>query len=961
MGRQLPRPDQPQSDTPQAPSSRITTARTARPRPAPWQRYMAAATSTAAGTGAVAPVPAEGLTSEQQPGHGRAARAATRSTRAAVRGRRTVRGNQTVQPRERVRRPHDLRLIPAVGASWAAAIAGTRLEGGTDLLAGVGVVVFFGGGFGAIRLSAYWARRVPAVRIPVPAPVRISRRRLRAGPASRCGPASVRSEPVRWPPVRRLSALLICAMVPATCGALVLISVWTGLTARTGGPIGDAISQQLTVTAELVVTTDPRPGTSTAKFSQAPRVVMEAKLVRATAAGRRFDADTPVLVIAGQDYAGLVSSERIRASGTLLPASPGDTMAALFIAKTRPLALARQGPWERGTAALRRDLRDAATRLVPDGGAALLPGMVLGDRQGVDIGLDTAMKQTGLSHLTAVSGSNCGIVLGAAFFLVSLVRLPRWVAAMLALGVLALFVGLVRPDPSVLRAAVMGSVGVLAVLTGRGKQAVPLLCIAVVTLLIIDPWLGTSFAFMLSVAATAGLLFLGEPCARLLGRRLPWPLAVALAIPLTAQLCCAPILILLAPQVAVYAVPANMVAAPVVPAVTLAGLLAVAALVLCPAAAPPLVLVSGWGAQWVASCAGYFAALPGSVLAWPGGGAGALLLAVLSALAVVLVWVLAEHRDRLFGLIWKRASRGRRSLALLASGLVIGLLVSLAVHPGPPLPPAPASWAVANCDVGQGDALVLRTSATSAMVIDTGPEPAPMKGCLDDLGIAAVDLLVITHMHQDHSGGTAGVLDGRTVAGALVSSSTGRLSPDLAALLSGNRVPVSFAAEGQHGNFGPVSWQVWWPLTATNTAGRGGTVPAGGGEPSDADENNASIVLVVAIAQPGGPALTLLLTGDQQEQAARRMLARHRNLAGWRLDVLKVAHHGARNGGTDLLQRLDPAAALISVGRDNDYGHPNTEVIDALHASGVLIGRTDRDGRLYVAKSGSSVLLWHRR
>src|SRR5699024_8124394 len=104
--------------------------------------------------------------------------------------------------------------------------------------------------------------------------------------------------------------------------------------------------------------------------------------------------------------------------------------------------------------------------------------------------------------------------------------------------------------------------GLLAVLLGRPSQAVAALCVTVVLLLLVDPWLARSYGFALSVLATAGLVLGTAPIARTLARVVPRWLAVAVAVPVAAQLACAPVIVLLDPSVSLYAVPANLLAAP---------------------------------------------------------------------------------------------------------------------------------------------------------------------------------------------------------------------------------------------------------------------------------------------------------------------------------------------------------------------------------------------------------------
>lgn len=274
--------------------------------------------------------------------------------------------------------------------------------------------------------------------------------------------------------------------------------------------------------------------------------------------------------------------------------------------------------------------------------AGLLPGMVQGDRGALDPILSQSMKNTGLTHLTAVSGANCTIILAAVTLILRTLRVPRVLAATSCIVALIAFVAVVGPDPSVLRSALMGAIGVAALFGGRPRRVGALLNLSIITLLIADPQLASDFAFILSVLATFGLHVTGVRCAHWLSRWIPVPLAQIVAIPLVAQLFCAPVIVLLQPQLTSYAVVANVVVAPVVPLVTLVGSLGMCLAWFLPPVGMVLAGISGVGAWWVATVAQWIASLPGSSLQWPDGWRGAMLMATMNGLILLIVAGLAN-------------------------------------------------------------------------------------------------------------------------------------------------------------------------------------------------------------------------------------------------------------------------------------------------------------------------------
>lgn len=357
-----------------------------------------------------------------------------------------------------------------------------------------------------------------------------------------------------------------------------------------------------------------------------------------TAGGALIRTRARLLVTGGGELGAVVPGQVFRVAGTLRPADPGSEEAGILAASsTTPEAGSR--PWLQEAA---KDLRSgfitAAAFLAPDA-RGLLPGMVTGDTTALDAGLESAMQLVGMTHLTAVSGANCSLVLGALLFACRWARLPRAPAAAVALSGLGLFVILVGPDASVLRAALMGSVAVAALAGGRAGRGLSFLFLAVMGLLLADPALGSSFGFLLSVLATLGIIVLGRRIVDATPRWVPRWAAVLVAVPLSAQLLCGPVIVLLQPQFATYSLLANVAAAPLVAPVTLLGTAAVALLAVAPCAAALLIGVAGTFCGGVAAVARAAAQLPGAALPWPEGPAGMLTMILLSALTYSTVGV----------------------------------------------------------------------------------------------------------------------------------------------------------------------------------------------------------------------------------------------------------------------------------------------------------------------------------
>ncbi len=740
------------------------------------------------------------------------------------------------------------------------------------------------------------------------------------------------------------------ALTPAAAVTLVLLAAGGSLARAEAGPVDDAVQDGTTFTAVLRITGEPSP-LATGAFGGGSRYLVDADVVGGVLHGRAFASATPVVVLGSDPWGEVGTGDVARVLGTGKPADRVGRATAVFLPASAP-TIEAAGGWLAYTRDLRADFRDLASRDDRDGG--LLPGMALGDRIGLEPGLAADMRTTGLTHLTAVSGANCSFVVAFAFLGLRVARLPRLPAAVGAVVALVGFVMLVRPEPSVLRAAVMGGIGVAAVLSGRGRVSLTLLMLSVVVLLAADPWLSVSFAFTLSVAATLGLVTVGPAMVESLGRVMPRLLAQLLAIPLTAQLFCTPILVLIQPSLPVYSLPANIVASPVVPVITLLGMTAVLALVAAPVLAPLLVMAAQVGTGWIAAVAEALAAAPAASLPWVPGVPGAGIASLVSVALVLLI-----RREKVVTRRRRRGSRpararadpaertpvgpgsGRRRKRVVLLAAVLGALLGLAaatVLAGRVGAPEARPWILAMCDVGQGDAVVVRTTPGHVLIVDAGPDPEAMDRCLDALRVEVIDALVITHLHEDHYGGIEGALRGRALTALYYSTREDRLPAEVEDAAAAGGVRAQRLDSASALDLAPLDVDVLWPR-------ENAVLP---------EENNASAVLEVTADTARGP-VTLLLLGDLEEDAAAALLSGEPSLGADGVEVLKVAHHGARNGGTALLEAVHPRLALISAGKGNDYGHPHPSILGALDRARIATARTDQLGTFLVDVVGSTL------
>ncbi|MSZ46469.1 MAG: DNA internalization-related competence protein ComEC/Rec2 [Actinobacteria bacterium] len=662
------------------------------------------------------------------------------------------------------------------------------------------------------------------------------------------------------------------------------------------------------------------------KFSQSHNYSSTIKIFSATPGGQQIRLSAKGLLLGDSQLRDLQRGARYGCLMSLSPTAAGERAGFKGRCNDSPIqivAAAKKNSLVTGLrAAFMKNLRGVDTN-----SAGLVAGLAIGDVSMLSQSLLDQMKLVSLTHLTAVSGANCAIVLAMFYLLVRKLGGGRWWRLGVGLAALIGYVQMVGAQPSVLRAAVMAASVLIGVSLGRKTAPMSALALSVIVLLIADPWLSIDFGFALSVAATAGLLVLTQPITARLQRHLPGWLAIAVAVSLSAQILCLPILLQLQSGIATYALPANVLAEPLVAPVTVLGICACLIAWLFPPAAWCLTYLASEATWLIAQIANYFASQQNVTLGWPTGVAGAAL--AISLVIAFLLWFKAEP-TRLRNL-------GLTTLALIAAFSVGSIGFNLVQSANWPL----RDWQVVACDVGQGDALVIRSAGKIALV-DVGRENRPVNQCLQRLDVKRIDLLVLTHFDMDHIGGLSGAIAGRQVGIALVSpfkdERWGATGTNLTLANAG--IKILAVERGVTGNLGECQWQVLNPNR--NAAGA-------------ENSNDASIAMLWQTAE-----FNLLTMADLGEKGQRRIASQDR----WWQDpalqtkplILKVSHHGSADQFGELIQTLMPDISLISVGQNNSYGHPTLKTLEILQGTGSKIERTDELGSIAVASRGGGLV-----
>ncbi len=757
---------------------------------------------------------------------------------------------------------------------------------------------------------------------------------------------------------RRLRPLVVITVAVAAVGLRLLVSASTDDVAGASGlPDGRGPWQGLIVSVAA-----PRDGQQVATI----RVLLPA------APGRRTAAGAVDVAASLPRYPTVQPGAIVRVDGTITPppAGPyGQYLARIGVAGTlQSRTLAVVGTDDSPAARLEELRREAGAALamaIPEPEAGLAAGIVIGLRDRVDRDLAADFTTVGASHIVAISGWNISIVAATVAGLAG--RLGRRRRAVLLTVAILAYVLFAGASPSVVRAAAMAAVVLLARETGRAGRAAAALGWAVALLLIVDPALVGDAGFQLSTLATGGILAWANPLtARLCGLRggrFPAWLAESLGISLAAQAATLPIVLLTFGRLALISPAVNLLVVPLVAPAMAASMVALGggaiALLGGPAVVATLAGLPAWGlltaictvvrgaAQvplanvtleppWTTIAASAAAVVIGAgPLVWRR--RGALRSAIVDRGRQPLD---TRHLPGVHGpaavtagatrrTVHRGGLRTRASIAALIVA-VAGLGLSIAHR-------ADGTTRITVLDVGQGDAILVEGGSGGRMLVDGGPDPDRLLVELDRRlppWDRRIDVLILTHPHEDHVAGLPLLLE-RYRVGRIYETGMRGPGPGYAAFardLAGRAAPPrATLATGARISLDDIHFRVLWPDP--------GRVPR---EPPDAGRgiNDVSIVLLGEVA-----GRRFLLTGDVEDDVDPLLAAR--GLPP--VDILKVAHHGSATASTPaFLGSVQPRVAIVSSGAGNPYGHPARSTIDRLVATGARVLRTDTDGTVSV-------------
>lgn len=580
-----------------------------------------------------------------------------------------------------------------------------------------------------------------------------------------------------------------------------------------------------------------------------------------------------------------------------------------------------QGFLSRTVVATRVKIKEHVHRFLKNDVAGLMLGIMLGDTSGISSELQDDFKATGLTHILAVSGLNVAMLVGICLIVLRILKCRPWLQLILASVFVGFYALLTRGEPSVLRAAIMAVIGLGGWYLGRQRSLLSALSSAALLLLVYDPFLLYAVSFQLSFAATLALIVFCPILAdRLQAFRLPSWLKDGLSVSLAAQLGVLPILAFYFNQISLISILANLLVVPATAPLLALGLAASTLGWISQALSHFTYLLSAVLLGYMIKTTHLLARIPWAAIDVPSPSS------LFTGLYYLTIGVFMH------GLSLKKRSWDRR--VLLLTLFIVAFVFWFQVIGSFP----PARLEVTFFEVGQGDAALIRSPDGVNILIDGGESPSLMRKALARKRVSRLDLVVLSHPHSDHVGGLPEVVRNKKV-NMVFDGGQNHPTPayrDFLKSLRKKKVSYKIVRGGKTFQVGSeLTLQILHPPQELI---RGST----------SDLNNNSLVAKISYGR-----ISLLFPGDVEREGEKALLPRGKSL---RATILKVPHHGSMNGADSrFLKAVSPQIAVISVGRDNAFGHPARSTLRRLRSLGSKVYRTDRAGDVTIVTDGEEV------
>lgn len=583
-------------------------------------------------------------------------------------------------------------------------------------------------------------------------------------------------------------------------------------------------------------------------------------------------------------------------------------------------------PVLRKAAEIRLHYKEAMEKVMPKEDAAAIFAMLFGGYSGLKEELVEAFTVTGIVHILSVSGSHISMLAVVIAYLGKIFRLPKIFLTLLIIIIISFYTMLAGFVPPALRAAVMGSLAFFGAAIERDADAKRALTLVALAFLLYNPLLLLHISFELSFLATAGLICLTPKLTKIFtSYRVPYALSASFALTIGATLLTIPIVAYYFHRLSISSLLANLLVVPIVEFIIVIGLFAGIVAFILPFFGGVIFLFDSLILGIVYELTRLLAKMPYGSIYLPTMG---VFLSAVYYLLFIPILLEESIREKLRNIL----EPYKKSFGLFC---IIFALIGLTL-----IFTRPKEAMFAFIDVGQGDAMVVKTPNGKAFMLDTGGvrDGAFDVGAKVDVpfllyhDITELNYIFLTHAHEDHAAGAGGILKHIPVK-AVITANEGIDAYQKSMKVSQNVMEKTTFSVPNKGDVFTIDGVKVEVLYAPKTA---------------AGENEMSNLYRVSYG-----AASVLVTGDMVKDDEEKLAANGEDIHA---TILKVGHHGSKTSSSvEFLKSVSPKFAVISVGADNSFGHPHSDTLKNLTENGAKIFRTDRDGAIYFYTDGEKI------
>lgn len=610
---------------------------------------------------------------------------------------------------------------------------------------------------------------------------------------------------------------------------------------------------------------------------------------------------------------------------------------------------------------MQNSILNSLKKFLPKEHLGIVLGMIIGDTSYISEEVKDEFKQSGITHLLAVSGSNVTYIILITKFLFNKFC-GKSFSNFITIFMIILFVFISGASPSVVRAGIMAIILIFSEILARAPNTISTISVTAILILLYNPIIICDVGFILSFGGTIGIVlfnnrlmaYFNDKLFIILKNKIFKYILEMFAVTLSAQIVLTPVMWYYFNTISLIAMITNLLVAPFVGYITILGI----AVYFTSLIFIPIARILSYATYVLVSFVIFISKICASVPY------GNILLPTPSLLFLItyyfILYLIFANLDKVTlnreknenpNRISQLYNSDRYDLKLIKKMISLLIMIQIIIYV------FPKNYIEINMiDVGQGDSMLIKSNNYNILIDGGGSENSDydvgksvLVPYLLDNTNGTIDVMMISHFHEDHAEGCISVLENLKVGKIFIGTQpkTTNLYEKLLKIAKEKKIPVITLARGDCINLGEISFRILSPKKGVEIAD---------------DLNNNSFVIRMDYYNT-----SLLLTGDIEKETEENLLKEcikknKQTLMGDKdlinlldVDILKVAHHGSKSSSSfSFLEAVTPKIALISLGIDNKFGHPSEEIIERLKNINCKIYRTDECGEisLKVYKNG---------